>query len=207
MKKGVILNQSNELEIRERLIKDLLSEYKRSKIKFSTMTQLSEHLAERMSKVLESNVAGSTLRRNEIYRNLLDQHMDKNKGLTSEKKDAIDMAIRLRNLSKINKGLEDEINLLNSKLAEMEALMLEDKNPPPAKIQTAKEFIKNKGVDDIRKELLASYTLLLGVMRVATSYCSDIKQGVVKNSLNNEVVMNKETFPTFFEIQKSDFKF
>lgn len=203
--KGVILNQQKQSEVREKLISDLLSRYKNNKIKFSSMTRLSEHLAQEMSKELGTNIAGSTLRRNPQYKRLLIKYINGNKGIIKEQKDLVDMSIKIRNLKKVNEGLDREIKTLHNELAEYRHLMLETKNPPAAKIQDAKEFKKEKEVSQLKAELEAAYKLMMNLMELCTGFSSDVIKGTVTNTLNNETIMTKEQFPTFFKNLKSNF--
>lgn len=200
---GQIDIQAKAVEARIEFIKSALQDFQRQSRSFKNITQLSDSLSEQIELKYDEKIHPGTLRRNQVFRRLLDRFINAAKTQQTALQDSVDISIELRQAKKKIKQLEIELDAANRETLAMGENLIKFGSAPEAKIESYEVFSNQK----LRDELCHSADLILGLMQMNTGFSSDLKKGVVVNELDKKDFMSRDKFPHFFKYIKKDFSF
>ena len=182
-------------------IRSIILSLEKERARFTNITELSESIAKKLSVIEGKPVASSTLRRNVNYRILLDEHLSKLlPKLTSNEPDKIvteklrayklskKLTAAYKNIKELKKELLDTRKLLSSRIAlEHESL--------DRMILRKVDRITSSNDESIESLFEVIYVLLMDL----GSIDFDVSQGVVYDSADDIVRLNRNDFPLFFK--------
>lgn len=199
---GQIDIQARAVEARIEFIKSALQDFKRQNRTFNNITQLSDSLSEQIELKYNDKIHPGTLRRNKLFRTLLDKFINSAKSQQIALQESVDVSIELRQAKKKIKQLEIELDAANRETLAMNENLIKFSSAPTAKIESHDTFSNQKLID----ELCHSADLIIELMQMANGFSSDLKNGMVVNVLENKTIMSRDKFPHFFKYIKKDFR-
>lgn len=201
---GQIDIQAKAVEARIEFIKSALQDFQRQNRTFKNITQLSDSLSEQIELKYDDEIHPGTLRRNKLFRALLDKFINAAKSQQIAQQESVDVSIELRQAKKKIKQLEIELDAANRETLAMNENLIKLSSAPIAKIESHEAFSNQKKLMD---ELCHSADLIIELMKMANGFSSDLKNGMVVNALDNKTIMSRDKFPHFFRYIKKDFRF
>ncbi|WP_095498390.1 hypothetical protein [Paraferrimonas haliotis] len=197
-KESEVVRRTNEID-------EILKGFKSLNLEFKNITKLSESIATKLSHIEDAPVAPSTIRRNPIYREKLDDFMrvvcPANYTNANDRNISKDIQIRelQLQLSKAKKKSNDLVKenkdikrLLSLRIA------LEHKNTEALLADSIEQITTSE--DESEEDI---FEIVFELMKELGSMDINVSQGYVNDIAEDRVIMNRRKFPKFFRWLKT----
>tara|TARA_R110002153_G_scaffold274364_2_gene449503 strand:- start:214042 stop:214644 length:603 start_codon:yes stop_codon:yes gene_type:complete len=187
--------QNKSIRKRAELIKQVLKQMERNRIKPESFTLISEYVSERLSEAEDAPCSASTIRRNKTYRELLQGFM-RTMGYEEEKdfkilsNNVLSLQLRVRELEKENYALEKTLKQTLSDLAISNDNSNSNITKPPS----------NK----LSHEMSQACSIMFRMMEELDAFEIDMSAGEVVDTVSMVKSFTRDEFPEFFQWYKEN---
>ncbi len=200
---SLIEEQKANVQKRKDAISLILAELEENSIELKSMRQLSDYIATRLTQSGDLCTGTTFRRKSSPYKHMLEEYLGIGT-LPTSGGNALELLKKDGDIRRLKKQIEEqskEIIELHRELQNREVLKIEQHAAPEAKIYSKSQL------SQVEDELDRAYAVVVVLLRLLTGCEIKHRDGKVYETLNNTVLMDRDSFPRFFEIYTEDMEF